>query len=67
MIVHVHPRASYTDTIKRLKRVEGHLRNVIVMVEAGRPFLDAARYFYDVERALGQAKHTLFMIISNIA
>ena len=31
---------SHTDIIKRLKRVEGHLRSVIAMIEDGRSCVD---------------------------
>jgi len=45
--------------VKRLKRAEGHLRNVIGMMEAGRSCLDLAQQLHAVERAVGAAKKTL--------
>lgn len=51
---HTHP-----NVIRRLKRVEGHLRSVIGMIEGGRPCLDLAQQLHAVEKAIGQAKKTL--------
>lgn len=59
MTEHVHVHASHPDTIKRLKRAEGHLRGIIAMIEAGRPCLDVAQQLHAVEKAVGQAKRTL--------
>ena len=50
---------SHPDTVKRLRRAEGHLRSVIEMIEAGRPCLDLAQQLHAVEKAIGQAKKTL--------
>ena len=52
-------RQSHPDTVKRLKRAEGHLRSVIDMIEAGRPCIDIAQQLHAVEKAIGQAKRTL--------
>lgn len=51
---HAHP-----NVIRRLKRVEGHLRSVIGMIEEGRPCLDLAQQLHAVEKAVGKAKKTL--------
>jgi DNA-binding FrmR family transcriptional regulator len=59
MTEHAHPHASHPDTVKRLKRAEGHLRGIIAMIEAGRPCLDIAQQLHAVEKAVGQAKRTL--------
>ncbi|WAX94490.1 metal-sensing transcriptional repressor [Aminobacter sp. NyZ550] len=59
MTEHAHQHASHPDTIKRLKRAEGHLRGIIAMIEAGRPCLDIAQQLHAVEKAVGQAKRTL--------
>lgn len=59
MTEHVHAHASHPDTLKRLKRAEGHLRGIIAMIEAGRPCLDVAQQLHAVEKAVGQAKRTL--------
>ena len=50
---------THPDIVKRLKRAEGHLRNVISMMEAGRPCLDIAQQLHAVERAVTAAKKTL--------
>jgi DNA-binding FrmR family transcriptional regulator len=50
---------SHPETVKRLRRAEGHLRSVIEMMEAGRPCLELAQQLHAVEKAIGQAKKTL--------
>jgi DNA-binding FrmR family transcriptional regulator len=54
---HIHE--THPDIIRRLKRVEGHLRRVIAMIEEGRTCLDLAQQLHAVEKAVGQAKKTL--------
>jgi hypothetical protein NreA len=55
-----HPHhTSHPDIINRLKRVEGHLRSIIEMLEAGRPCLELAQQLQAVEKAVAQAKKTL--------
>ena len=53
----VHP--SHPDVIKRLKRAEGHLRSIIVMLEEGRECLEIAQQMQAVESAVGNAKKAL--------
>lgn len=50
---------SHPDIAKRLKRAEGHLRSIIVMIEDGRPCLDIAQQLHAVESAVTQAKRAL--------
>jgi DNA-binding FrmR family transcriptional regulator len=50
---------SHPQTIKRLKRAEGHLRSVIEMISAGRPCVDIAQQLHAVEKSICQAKKTL--------
>jgi len=50
---------SHPDIIRRLQRVEGHLRSTINMIEQGRPCLDIAQQLHAVEKAVAQAKRTL--------
>ena len=50
---------SHPDIIKRLKRAEGHLKSIIVMLEEGRGCLDIAQQLQAVENAIGNAKKTL--------
>lgn len=53
------PHETHPDIIKRLKRVEGHLRSVIAMIEAGRPCVDLAQQLHAVEAAVTSAKREL--------
>ncbi|WP_394760465.1 metal-sensing transcriptional repressor [Phenylobacterium sp.] len=57
-MVHLAP-ATHPDIVKRLKRAEGHLRNVIGMMEADRPCMDIVQQLHAVERAVAAAKKTL--------
>lgn len=50
---------SHPDIIKRLKRVEGHLRAVIEMLESKRPCADIAQQMQAIESAVTKAKKTL--------
>jgi DNA-binding FrmR family transcriptional regulator len=50
---------SHPQTIKRLRRAEGHLRSVIEMIAAGRPCVDIAQQLHAVEKSICQAKKTL--------
>jgi DNA-binding FrmR family transcriptional regulator len=50
---------SHPHIIKRLLRVEGHLRSTIAMIEQGRRCLDLAQQLHAVEKAVAQAKKTL--------
>ncbi len=51
--------ASHADIVKRLKRVEGHLRKVVAMIEEGRPCVDLAQQLHAVEAAVTSAKREL--------
>ena len=53
------PHASHSDIVKRLKRVEGHLRSVVAMIEEGRPCVDLAQQLHAVEAAVTSAKREL--------
>lgn len=50
---------SHPDIIKRLKRAEGHLRSIIVMMESERGCLEVAQQLQAVESAIGNAKRVL--------
>jgi DNA-binding FrmR family transcriptional regulator len=50
---------SHPSIIARLKRAEGHLRSVIVMIEAEKPCLELAQQLHAVEAAIGNAKKEL--------
>jgi DNA-binding FrmR family transcriptional regulator len=43
----------------RLRRAEGHLKSIIIMIEGGRPCLEIAQQLHAVEKAVCQAKKTL--------
>jgi DNA-binding FrmR family transcriptional regulator len=53
------PHPSHAAVAKRLRRVEGHVRSVIAMIEDGRPCLDLAQQLHAVERAVSEAKRVL--------
>jgi DNA-binding FrmR family transcriptional regulator len=57
-MVHV-VHQTHSDIVKRLKRAEGHLRNVIGMMESGRSCAELAQQLHAVERAVAVAKKTL--------
>ena len=50
---------SHPEIVKRLKRAEGHLRNIVKMMEAQRPCLDVAQQLHAVEKAVNAAKKAL--------
>ena len=54
-----HLHQSHPGIRNRLKRAEGHLRNIIGMIDAGRPCLDITQQLHAVEKAVAQAKKTL--------
>lgn len=47
---------THADVVKRLKRADGHLRKIIMMIEDGRPCADVAQQLAAVEAAVRQAK-----------
>lgn len=47
------------DIVRRLKRVEGHLRSIIAMIEKKRDCLELAQQLHAVEKAIASAKRTL--------
>ena len=51
--------ASHPDIIRRLKRLEGHLRGVIEMLENQRPCAEIAQQMQAVESSITKAKKTL--------
>lgn len=57
-MVHVVHK-THPDIVKRLKRAEGHLRNVIGMMESDRPCMEIVQQIHAVERAVAAAKKTL--------
>ena len=57
-MVHVTHK-THPDIVKRLKRAEGHLRNVIGMMESDRPCMEVVQQLHAVERAVAAAKKAL--------
>lgn len=53
------PHASHPAIVKRLRRVEGHLRSVVAMIEEQRACLDIAQQLHAIERAVAEAKRSL--------
>ena len=51
--------ASHPKVINRLKRAGGHLKNVIAMLDGGRPCGDIVQQLQAVENAIHAAKKTL--------
>jgi DNA-binding FrmR family transcriptional regulator len=58
-MVDTRRHTSHPAVVKRLRRVEGHLRSVLAMIDGGRPCLDIAQQLHAVERAVAEAKRTL--------
>lgn len=59
---HATAHKSHLRIAKRLRRAEGHLRDVIGMIEAGTtPCLDIARQLQAVEAAVSAAKRALIL------
>ena len=54
---HIHE--SHPEIVKRLKRAEGHLRNIVEMMGANRSCLDVAQQLHAVEKAVHAAKKAL--------
>ncbi|MGJ7568871.1 metal-sensing transcriptional repressor [Variovorax sp. GB1R11] len=54
-----HLHQSHSDLIKRLKRADGHLQNVIEMMVNGRDCADIAQQLHAVEKAISAAKKLL--------
>jgi DNA-binding FrmR family transcriptional regulator len=50
---------SHAEIVRRLRRAEGHLRSIIVMIEEQRECLELAQQLHAVEKAVTNAKRTL--------
>lgn len=53
------PHQSHPDIVKRLKRADGHLQNVIEMMVDGRECSEIAQQLHAVEKAITAAKKLL--------
>jgi uncharacterized protein len=58
-MTHAPTHVTRPDIVKRLRRAEGHLKKIMVMIEGGRPCLDIAQQLQAVENAICNAKKTL--------
>jgi DNA-binding FrmR family transcriptional regulator len=47
---------SHPEIIKRLKRAEGHIKSIVIMLEEDRGCLDIAQQLQAVESAISNAK-----------
>ena len=54
-----HRHTSHPKVVNRLKRANGHLKNVITMLDDGRTCLDIVQQLQAVENAIHAAKKTL--------
>lgn len=54
-----HSHQSHPDLVKRLKRADGHLQNVIKMMVDGRECSEIAQQLHAVEKAIIAAKKLL--------
>ena len=52
MVSHVHPHPQSTDVLNRLARIEGHVRAVKQMSEAGKPCAEVLHQIGAVQAAL---------------
>ena len=50
---------SHPEIIARLRRVEGHVKSLIAMMQDGRSCIDLAQQMHAVEKAVGSAKREL--------
>lgn len=53
------PHTTHPAIVKRLRRVEGHVRSVVTMIDEQRPCLDIAQQLHAIERAVAEAKRSL--------
>ena len=49
---------THADIVNRLKRADGHMRKIILMIEDGRSCIEVAQQLHAVEKAVSQAKKT---------
>jgi DNA-binding FrmR family transcriptional regulator len=54
---HIH--STHPQVRNRLKRADGHLHNVIVMIDEGKPCLAIVQQLHAVEKAISAAKKAL--------
>ena len=55
--LHVH--TTHPQVRNRLKRADGHLHNVVAMIDEGKPCLEIVQQLHAVEKAISAAKKAL--------
>lgn len=55
--LHVH--TTHPQVRNRLRRADGHLHNVVAMIDEGKPCLEIVQQLHAVERAISAAKKAL--------
>ncbi len=50
---------SHPKIIQRLRRAEGHLKSIVLMLETERPCVELAQQLHAVEKAIANAKRAL--------
>ena len=55
--LHIH--TTHPQVRNRLKRADGHLHNVVAMIDEGKPCLKIVQQLHAVEKAVCQAKRVL--------
>jgi DNA-binding FrmR family transcriptional regulator len=50
---------THPEIVKRLSRVQGHVKSIIAMLQDGRSCLEIAQQLQAVEKAISNAKKTL--------
>ena len=50
---------SHPEIVRRLKRAEGHLKSIVIMLEEGRSCPEVAQQLQAVEKAITNAKKSL--------
>ncbi|MHB1123183.1 MAG: metal-sensing transcriptional repressor [Ramlibacter sp.] len=55
----LHAHSTHPRVRNRLQRADGHLHNVVAMIDEGRPCLQIVQQLHAVERAISAAKKAL--------
>ncbi len=58
-MISTHIHQTHPQVLNRLKRADGHLHNVLAMINAGKPCLEIAQQLHAVEKAIAAAKKAL--------
>ena len=55
----LHINTTHPQVRNRLKRADGHLHNVVAMIDEGKPCLKIVQQLHAVEKAISAAKRAL--------